>query len=111
MTIAHDFRTLLRAILAGRDLDAEQMAFAVGAMMDASWSPVQTGAFLAALATKGETAAEVFGAAEAMRARSLHVEHDLPLVVEAARFADGKGAVGVHGGECCSLFRHGSLHF
>ena len=92
MTIAHDFRTLLRAILAGRDLDAEQMAFAVGAMMDASWSPVQTGAFLAALATKGETAAEVFGAAEAMRARSLHVEHDLPLVVDTC----GTGGDGAH---------------
>jgi anthranilate phosphoribosyltransferase len=87
-----DFRSLLREILAGRDLDADQMAFAVGAMMDASWSPVQTGAFLAALATKGETATEVFGAAEAMRARSLHVEHDLPLVVDTC----GTGGDGSH---------------
>jgi anthranilate phosphoribosyltransferase len=87
-----DFRSFLREILAGHDLDAEQMAFAVGAMMDASWSPVQAGAFLAALATKGETAAEVFGAAEAMRARSLHVEHDLPLVVDTC----GTGGDGSH---------------
>jgi len=78
----NEYRTLLRALIARRDLDAEQMAFAIGAMMDAAWSPVQAGAFLAALAVKGETAAEVVGAAEAMRSRSLHVEHDLPTVVD-----------------------------
>jgi len=89
---AHDFRSLLRAVMAGRDLDAEAMAFAIGAMMDASWSPVQAAGFLAALATKGETAAEVFGAAEAMRARSLHVEHDLPVVVDTC----GTGGDGAH---------------
>ncbi len=77
-----EYRGLLRALIARRDLDAEQMAYAVGAMMDAAWSPVQAGAFLAALAVKGETPREVVGAAEAMRARSLHVEHDLPTVVD-----------------------------
>jgi anthranilate phosphoribosyltransferase len=87
-----DFRSLLRAILAGQDLESEQMAYAVGSMMDASWTPVQAGAFLAALATKGETATEVYGAAEAMRARSLHVEHDLPLVVDTC----GTGGDGAH---------------
>ncbi len=50
--------------------------------MDGAWTPVQSGAFLSALATKGETPAEVVGAAEAMRARGLHVEHDLELVVD-----------------------------
>jgi anthranilate phosphoribosyltransferase len=88
----HDFRSILRQVLAGHDLDADLMAFSVGAMMDASWTPVQAGAFLAALATKGETATEVFGAAEAMRARSLHVEHDVPLVVDTC----GTGGDGAH---------------
>jgi len=78
----NEYRSLLRALIARRDLDAEQMAYAIGAMMDATWSAVQAGAFLAALAVKGETAAEVVGAAEAMRARSLHVEHDLATVVD-----------------------------
>jgi anthranilate phosphoribosyltransferase len=87
-----DFRSLLRALIAGEDLDAEQMAYAIGAIMDAEWSPVQAGGFLAALATKGEAAAEVFGAAEAMRARCLHVEHDLELVVDTC----GTGGDGAH---------------
>jgi len=87
-----DYRSLLRALIARRDLDAEQMAYAIGAMMDATWSPVQAGAFLAALAVKGETAAEVVGAAEAMRARSLHVEHDLATVVDTC----GTGGDGAH---------------
>ncbi len=88
----NEYRALLRALIARRDLDAEQMAYAIGAMMDAAWSPVQAGAFLAALAVKGETAAEVVGAAEAMRARSLHVEHDLPTVVDTC----GTGGDGAH---------------
>ena len=92
---ARDFRSLLRAIVAGHDLDAEQMAYAVGSMMDASWTQVQAGAFLAALATKGETAAEVFGAAEAMRARSVHVDHDVPLVVDTCG-TGGDGALTIN---------------
>jgi len=78
----NESRALLRALIAGHDLDDEQMAFAIGAIMDGAWSQVQAGAFLAALATKGEKPAEVVGAAEAMRARALHVEHELPLVVD-----------------------------
>ncbi|GAC1300298.1 MAG: anthranilate phosphoribosyltransferase [Vulcanimicrobiaceae bacterium] len=78
----NDYRSLLRALIAGSDLDAQAMSFAIGAMMDGAWSAVQSAAVLAALATKGETPGEVVGAAEAMRARALHVEHDLPLVVD-----------------------------
>ncbi len=76
------YRSLLRDVLAGRDLLSEEMAFAVGAMMDGEWTPVQAAGLLAGLAAKGEAASEVVGAAEAMRARSLHVLHDLPLVVD-----------------------------
>ncbi len=78
----NDYRAFLRALIAGTDLDAEAMAFAIGSMMDGTWSAVQSAAVLAALATKGETPAEVVGAAEAMRARATHVEHELPLVVD-----------------------------
>ncbi len=87
-----DFPALLRVLVAGNDLTAEQMAFAIGAMMDGDWTLVQAAGFLAALATKGETPAELVGAAEAMRARSLHVEHDLPLVVDTC----GTGGDGSH---------------
>jgi len=77
-----DYPSLLRTVIARRDLDADAMSFAIGAIMDAEWSQAQAGAFLAALATKGESADEVVGAAEAMRARSLHVEHEFPVVVD-----------------------------
>lgn len=80
--MTNEYRALMRALIAGSDLETESMAFAIGSMMDAAWSPVQSAAFLAALATKGETPTEVVGAAEAMRARALHVEHDLPRVVD-----------------------------
>ncbi len=87
-----EFRAVLRALVARQDLDAETMAGAIGAIMDADWSPVQSGAFLAALASKGETVAEVVGAAEAMRARSLHVEHELDEVFDTC----GTGGDGAH---------------
>jgi anthranilate phosphoribosyltransferase len=77
-----DYAPLLRTIVRGEDLDAASMSYAIGAMMDGTWSPAQSGAFLAALATKGETAAEVVGAAQAMRARAVALPHDLTTVVD-----------------------------
>ncbi len=78
----NDAAALLRALVRREDLDAESVAYAFGAMMDGAWSPAQSGAFLGALATKGETSLEIVGAAEAMRARSVRVEHDLDVVVD-----------------------------
>jgi anthranilate phosphoribosyltransferase len=77
-----DFAALLRLLVARRDLDPDQMTHAIGAIMDRTWSHAQAGAFLAALATKGETSSEVVGAARAMRARSLRVEHEFDVVVD-----------------------------
>jgi anthranilate phosphoribosyltransferase len=92
MTAGFEFRAILRAVIAGTDLTDTEMAYAIGEIMDATWTPVQAAALLGALATKGEAASEVIGAAEAMRARSLHVEHDLPLVVDTC----GTGGDGAH---------------
>ncbi len=87
-----DVRALLRALVAGEDLDADAMAFAIGAMMDGTWTAAQSGAMLAALAAKGETSGEIVGAALAMRARSLHVDHSLAIVVDTC----GTGGDGAH---------------
>jgi anthranilate phosphoribosyltransferase len=54
----------------------------IGEIMDGSFTAVQAAALLAALASKGEALEEVIGAARAMRERSLHVEHGLPMVVD-----------------------------
>jgi anthranilate phosphoribosyltransferase len=87
-----DYSTLLRALVMRRSLEPSEMAASIGAIMDGDWSTSQAAAFLAALAVKGETAQEVYGAAEAMRARSVRVEHELPLVVDTC----GTGGDGAH---------------
>jgi len=78
----NEYRSLLRAVIAKRDLDGPEMTYAIGAMMDGTWTPAQSGGFLAALAAKGESPGEVVGAAQAMRARALQVEHGLDVVVD-----------------------------
>ncbi len=54
----------------------------IGAIMDGSFTAVQSAGLLTALAVSGEKTEEVIGAARAMRERSLHVEHALPMVVD-----------------------------
>jgi anthranilate phosphoribosyltransferase len=74
----NDYPALLRTVLGGGHLSADQAARAVGAIMDEALSPVRAAAMLAALAAKGE----IVGAATAMRERSLRVVHGLPLVID-----------------------------
>jgi anthranilate phosphoribosyltransferase len=69
-------------LVAGDDLPEEDAAAIAGAIMDGQTTPAQTAGFLTALAAKGETAAELIGAARAMRERSVKLEHDLPLVAD-----------------------------
>jgi anthranilate phosphoribosyltransferase len=73
---------LLRRVVARDDLSEIEAAEFVGEIMDGGYTPVQAAALLAALASKGETSAEIAGAARAMRERSLHVDHGLPMVVD-----------------------------
>jgi anthranilate phosphoribosyltransferase len=88
----NDYPAMLRAVLGGADLSAADTARAVGAIMDETLSPVRAAALLAALAAKGETVDEIVGAAEAMRERSIRVEHGLPLVLDVC----GTGGDGAH---------------
>ncbi len=77
-----EFAPLLRRVLTGEDLSADEAAAFVGEIMDGGYTPVQSAALLVALAFKGESIDEIVGAARAMRERSLHVEHGLPMVVD-----------------------------
>lgn len=54
----------------------------MGEIMDGNYTPSQAAGMLIALAAKGESVDEIAGAAGAMRERSLHVEHGLPMVVD-----------------------------
>lgn len=66
----HTWPGLLADLIAHRDLSAEQTAWAMDQVMGGNASPVSLAAFLAALATKGETVAEVRGLADSMLAHA-----------------------------------------
>ncbi|HEV2908112.1 MAG TPA: anthranilate phosphoribosyltransferase [Candidatus Eremiobacteraceae bacterium] len=63
----------IRSAAARVDLGADAMHDAVNAIMSGDVSPAQIAALLVALALKGETAAEIAGAAKAMRAHAVPV--------------------------------------
>ncbi|MGI9328916.1 MAG: anthranilate phosphoribosyltransferase [Pseudomonadales bacterium] len=74
-------REALGRIVAGEDLDRAEANGLFAQIMAGELTPGQIGGVLAALATKGETAAEIAGAADAMRAVAVKVETDAtPLV-------------------------------
>lgn len=77
-----EYAPLLRRLIAGERLTEEDAASMIGAIMDGSFTPVQSAGLLTALAMTGEDVPVVTGAARAMRDRSLHVEHGLPMVVD-----------------------------
>ena len=94
--MTNEFPLLLRRVLGGEDLRADEMAATIGAIMDETLSPVRAAGLLAALAAKGETVDEVVGAARAMRERSVRVEHDLPLVLDiVGTGGDGAGTINI----------------
>jgi anthranilate phosphoribosyltransferase len=61
------FESLLNLVSAGEDLKADQMRSAISRIMTGGCDESQMAQFLTALATKGETVAEIAGAAAAMR--------------------------------------------
>jgi anthranilate phosphoribosyltransferase len=88
----------LARLVSGHDLTQEEMAAAVSAVMDGEASPAQIGGFLVALRMKGETVAEIAGAATAMRsrARSIRVSgQGGPLLDTCGTGGDGAGTFNV----------------
>jgi len=67
MSTSEMFNSLLGLVSGGQDLSSEQMQHAIGQVMTGKCSEEQIGLLLASLAAKGETVAEVAGAAAAMR--------------------------------------------
>jgi anthranilate phosphoribosyltransferase len=64
----------LQQLLDGRDLRREEAREVMGEIMAGQATPAQIGGFLVALRAKGETADEITGCAEAMRAHVLAVQ-------------------------------------
>ncbi|HJU47518.1 MAG TPA: anthranilate phosphoribosyltransferase, partial [Gaiellaceae bacterium] len=66
-------REAIATLIDGRDLTRAEAREVMGEMMSGEASPAQMGGFLAVLRAKGETADEIAGCAEAMRAHALQV--------------------------------------
>jgi anthranilate phosphoribosyltransferase len=81
---------------ARQDLSADEMAAAVGRIMDGEATAAQIGALLVALRMKGETVDEVVGAATAMRARAQTLRVPAGVVVDTCGTGgDGRGTINV----------------
>ncbi|MFP3979762.1 MAG: anthranilate phosphoribosyltransferase [Desulfobacterales bacterium] len=68
------FRELLNKICRRQDLTEAEAAAMLGEIFSGNTTDAQVGAFMAALATKGETYAELAGAARAMRKKAVRIE-------------------------------------
>nr|WP_319492116.1 anthranilate phosphoribosyltransferase [uncultured Desulfobacter sp.] len=69
-----DFTDYLNTIVSGKDLSQDQMAEMLDFIFSGRTTEAQVGAFMAALATKGETFEELAGAARAMRTKAVRVQ-------------------------------------
>jgi anthranilate phosphoribosyltransferase len=89
-------RAALALLIEGHDLDAGQMAAALGEVMDGGVDAVPLAAFLTALRVKGETTEELFGAVMAMRARADAIQpHAERLLDTCGTGGDGAGTFNV----------------
>jgi len=77
-----DFREGLRKVIGRQDLSEAEMSGMMEEIFNARVSDTRIGAFLAALATKGETFQELAGAARAMRRRARRIQAVAPVVVD-----------------------------
>ncbi len=86
------FTEKLRKITRKEDLDSSETARMVDEIFSGSVTDAQIGAFMAALATKGETFEELAGAASAMRRKAVRIETSARAVVDTC----GTGGDGAH---------------
>jgi anthranilate phosphoribosyltransferase len=92
------FKPFLAQLAAGGEFSRDEMRAAVALILAGETTPAQLGAFLMGLRLRGETAAEIAGAAEAMRAAMAPV-------------ADGADAIDIvgTGGDGASTFNISTL--
>src|SRR5271154_1702350 len=91
MTDVVAFRALLGRGAAGERLDEDDAAAAFDAMMSGNATPAQMGAFLMALRVRGETVAEITGAARTMRAKALTIDAPPGAIDTVGTGGDGAG--------------------
>jgi anthranilate phosphoribosyltransferase len=90
------FRDTLKKITQRRDLSADETAAMINEIFSGALSDALIGAFMAALATKGETFEELAGAARAMRRRATRIQVAAPAVVDTCGTGgDGSGTFNI----------------
>jgi len=90
------FRDNLRKIIQRQDLSDDQMAAMIDEIFSGALSDALITAFMAALATKGETFEELAGAARAMRRRAGRIQAAAPAVVDTCGTGgDGTGTFNI----------------
>ncbi|MGZ4396212.1 MAG: anthranilate phosphoribosyltransferase [Gaiellaceae bacterium] len=86
----------LQKAIDGHDLTREEARDVMGSVMEGEATPAQIGGLLVALRVKGETADEIAGCAEAMRAHVLEVRpHRDDLVDTAGTGGDGQRTINI----------------
>ena len=111
-----ELRDAIARVCARRDLDADEMADAVGRIMDGQGTPAQIAALLIGLRQKGESVDEVVGAARAMRARATPVSVPEGVIVDTCGTGgDGSGTFNISttvafiaAGAGAAVAKHGS---
>src|SRR3984885_12607096 len=86
---------LIRALIGGRPLTAEQTAWAMNEIMDGAATPAQIAGFGVALRAKGETAAEMSGLAASMLAHATPISIPGPVTDLVGTGGDGLLTVNV----------------
>lgn len=76
------FRENLNKIIQGKNLNETEMSQMITEIFSGNITDAQIGAFMAALATKGETFEELAGAARAMRRKAVRIQVSAPTVVD-----------------------------
>lgn len=84
----HDPKSVIGRVSGGLNLEMDEMAAVVGSIMDGNWADDEIALLLNALRLKGETVAEVAGAARAMR------QHMTPIRTERTEVIDTCGTGG-----------------
>ena len=96
MTIdTSDFKKLIAKAAQGQRLTEGEAAEAFDAMMSGNATPSQMGGFLMALRVRGETVAEITGAARTMRAKALTIDAPPGAIDTVGTGGDGAGTFNV----------------
>lgn len=95
MTDVAEFKALLARVAQGESLSEGEAAAAFDAMMSGDCTPAQMGGFLMALRVRGETVAEITGAARTMRAKALAIEAPPGAIDTVGTGGDGVGTFNI----------------